>query len=119
MTANQDTVEQAIEKHVIVREPYYLAVGSEVELFEAAHRAKLPVMLKGPTGCGKTRFIEYMAWRLKRPLATVACHDDLTTADLVGRYLIVGDETVWVDGPLTAAVRAGAICYLDEIVEAR
>jgi nitric oxide reductase NorQ protein len=83
-------------------------------------RAKrLPVMLKGPTGCGKTRFVEHMAWRLRRPLVTVACHDDLTTADLVGRYLIVGDETVWMDGPLTAAVRAGAICYLDEIVEAR
>jgi nitric oxide reductase NorQ protein len=77
------------------------------------------VLLKGPTGCGKTRFVEYMAWRLQRPLVTVACHDDLTTADLVGRYLIIGNETVWVDGPLTAAVRAGAICYLDEIVEAR
>jgi nitric oxide reductase NorQ protein len=76
-------------------------------------------MLKGPTGCGKTRFVEHMAWKLGRPLVTVACHDDLTTADLVGRYLIVGDETVWLDGPLTAAVRAGAICYLDEIVEAR
>jgi nitric oxide reductase NorQ protein len=76
-------------------------------------------MLKGPTGCGKTRFVEYMAWKLGRPLVTVACHDDLTTADLVGRYLIVGDDTVWLDGPLTAAVRAGAICYLDEIVEAR
>jgi nitric oxide reductase NorQ protein len=75
--------------------------------------------LKGPTGCGKTRFVEYMAWKLGRPLVTVACHDDLTTADLVGRYLIVGDETVWLDGPLTAAVRSGAICYLDEIVEAR
>jgi MoxR-like ATPase len=103
----------------IAREPYYQPIGDEVALFESAHRRRLPVLLKGPTGCGKTRFVEYMAWRLKRPLVTVACHDDLTTADLVGRYLIVGNETVWVDGPLTAAVRAGAICYLDEIVEAR
>jgi nitric oxide reductase NorQ protein len=100
-------------------EPYYRPVADEVALFEAAHRRRLPVLLKGPTGCGKTRFVEYMAWRLGRPLVTVACHDDLTTADLVGRYLIVNDETVWMDGPLTAAVRAGAICYLDEIVEAR
>ncbi len=95
-------------------EPYYQPIADEVALFEAACARRLPVLLKGPTGCGKTRFVEYMAWRLRRPLATVACHDDLTTADLVGRYLIVGDETVWVDGPLTAAVRAGAICYLDE-----
>ena len=101
------------------QEPYYQPIGDEVALFEAAYARRLPVLLKGPTGCGKTRFVEYMAWRLKRPLSTVACHDDLTTADLIGRYLIVGDETVWVDGPLTAAVRAGAICYLDEIVEAR
>jgi nitric oxide reductase NorQ protein len=77
------------------------------------------MMLKGPTGCGKTRFVEYMAWRLKRPLATVSCHDDLTASDLIGRYLIVAEQTIWVDGPLSAAVRAGAICYLDEIVEAR
>ncbi|MBV6408434.1 MAG: Denitrification regulatory protein NirQ [Rhodocyclaceae bacterium] len=103
----------------IESEPYYQPVGGEVALFESAHRRRLPVLLKGPTGCGKTRFVEYMAWRLARPLVTVACHDDLTTADLVGRYLIVGNETVWVDGPLAAAVRAGAICYLDEIVEAR
>jgi nitric oxide reductase NorQ protein len=100
-------------------EPYYHATGDELAVFSAAAGSCLPVMLKGPTGCGKTRFVEHMAWRLKRPLVTVACHDDLTTADLVGRYLIVGDETVWMDGPLTAAVRAGAICYLDEIVEAR
>jgi nitric oxide reductase NorQ protein len=103
----------------IDREPYYQPIGDEIALFEAAHRRRLPVLLKGPTGCGKTRFVEYMAWRLGRPLVTVACHDDLTTADLVGRYLIVGNETVWMDGPLAAAVRAGAICYLDEIVEAR
>jgi nitric oxide reductase NorQ protein len=100
-------------------EPYYRPTGGEATLFEAAHRRHLPVLLKGPTGCGKTRFVEYMAWKLGRPLVTVACHDDLSTADLIGRYLIVDDDTVWVDGPLTAAVRAGAICYLDEIVEAR
>jgi len=99
--------------------PFYQPVGNECALFEYAYRNRLPLLIKGPTGCGKTRFVEHMAWRLKRPLVTVACHDDLTTADLVGRYLIVGDETVWMDGPLTAAVRAGAICYLDEIVEAR
>jgi nitric oxide reductase NorQ protein len=101
------------------QEPYYQAAGNEVGLFEAAFRRKLPVLLKGPTGCGKTRFVEYMAWKLARPLVTVACHDDLTSADLVGRYLLAGEETVWLDGPLTAAARAGAICYLDEIVEAR
>ncbi len=100
-------------------EPYYQASGEEVALFAACHARRLPVLLKGPTGCGKTRFVEHMAWCLKRPLVTVACHDDLTSADLVGRYLIVGNETVWMDGPLTAAVRAGAICYLDELVEAR
>ena len=103
----------------VAAEPYYQPVGDEAALFEAAYRKRLPVLLKGPTGCGKTRFVEYMAWKLQRPLVTVACHDDLTTADLVGRYLIVGEQTVWMDGPLTAAVRAGAICYLDEIVEAR
>ena len=103
----------------VAAEPYYQPVGDEVALFEAAYRRRLPALLKGPTGCGKTRFVEYMAWKLQRPLVTVACHDDLTTADLVGRYLIVGEQTVWMDGPLTAAVRAGAICYLDEIVEAR
>jgi nitric oxide reductase NorQ protein len=100
-------------------EPYYQPAGDEVALFEAAWRRKLPVLLKGPTGCGKTRFVEYMAWKLARPLVTVACHDDLSTADLVGRYLLIGEETVWLDGPLTAAARAGAICYLDEVVEAR
>ncbi|HWV17304.1 MAG TPA: AAA family ATPase [Rhodocyclaceae bacterium] len=100
-------------------EPFYQPVDNEIEMFEAAAKAGLPVLLKGPTGCGKTRFVEHMAWKLGRPLVTVSCHDDLTTADLIGRYLIIGDETVWVDGPLAAAVRAGAICYLDEIVEAR
>jgi nitric oxide reductase NorQ protein len=119
MTSDQATVEQAIEKHLIGHEPYYLPVGKEIGLFEAAYRAKLPVMLKGPTGCGKTRFIEYMAWRLNRPLVTVACHEDLSATDLVGRFLLEGDETVWHDGPLTTAVKNGAICYLDEVVEAR
>jgi nitric oxide reductase NorQ protein len=99
--------------------PYYEPQKNEVAIFEAAFRRRLPVMLKGPTGCGKTRFLEYMAWRLGRPLVTVACHEDLTSADLVGRFLLEGDQTVWQDGPLTRAVKAGAICYLDEIVEAR
>nr|WP_310787094.1 CbbQ/NirQ/NorQ/GpvN family protein [Mycobacterium sp. Z3061] len=99
--------------------PYYQAVGNEEAVFKAAYRQHLTVLLKGPTGCGKTRFVEAMAYDLGRDLITVACHDDLTTADLVGRYLLQGDETVWVDGPLTRAVREGAICYLDEVVEAR
>ncbi|HTZ13968.1 MAG TPA: CbbQ/NirQ/NorQ/GpvN family protein [Mycobacterium sp.] len=99
--------------------PYYTTIGSEDAVFKAAYRQGLAVVLKGPTGCGKTRFVEAMAYDLGRPLITVACHDDLTTADLVGRYLLKGDETVWVDGPLTRAVREGAICYLDEVVEAR
>src|SRR5438309_7989056 len=109
----------AVEKYKVKKEPFYLPIKDEVELFAAAYAAKLPGMLKGPTGCGKTRFVEYMAWRLKRPLITVACHEDLSATDLVGRFLLEGDETVWHDGPLTAAVRQGAICYLDEIVEAR
>src|SRR5690554_6126538 len=100
-------------------EPYYLPGGDEVEIFQRAHARGLAVMLKGPTGCGKTRFVEHMAWRLGRPLVTVACHDDLTAADLVGRFLVRDDATVWQDGPLTRAVREGAICYLDEVVEAR
>ncbi len=99
--------------------PYYKAIGSEEAIFKAAYRQGLALVLKGPTGCGKTRFVEAMAYDLGRSLITVACHDDLTTADLVGRYLLRGDETVWVDGPLTRAVREGAICYLDEVVEAR
>jgi nitric oxide reductase NorQ protein len=99
--------------------PYYTAVGREEAVFKAAYRQGLALLLKGPTGCGKTRFVEAMAHDLGRPLITVACHDDLTTADLVGRYLLRGDETVWMDGPLTRAVREGAICYLDEVVEAR
>jgi len=107
------------EEYTVDSEPYYEAVGSEVAVYEAAYQNRLPVLLKGPTGCGKTRFMEYMAWRLQRPLITVSCHDDLTASDLVGRYLINAGETVWVDGPLARAVRIGAICYLDEIVEAR
>jgi len=105
--------------YLIEKEPYYLETGDEIRLFDAAYSARLPVMLKGPTGCGKTRFVEYAAWRLKRPLITVACHEDLFASDLIGRYLLKNDETVWNDGPLTTAVRIGAICYLDEIVEAR
>ena len=112
-------MELAVEKYKVANEPYYLPIKSEVELFEAAYAARLPAMLKGPTGCGKTRFVEYMAFRLGRPLITVACHEDLSSTDLVGRFLLEGDETVWHDGPLTSAVRAGAICYLDEVVEAR
>jgi len=108
-----------VEEYLIKEEPFYAPQGREIDLFEAAWRNRLPVLLKGPTGCGKTRFMEHMAWRLQRPLITVSCHDDLTAADLVGRYLILGGETVWVDGPMTRAVRAGAILYLDEIVEAR
>jgi len=99
--------------------PYYEPQGNEIAVFEAAYKKRLPVMLKGPTGCGKTRFLEYMAFQLNRPLVTVSCHEDLTSSDLVGRFLLEGSETVWQDGPLTRAVKAGAICYLDEIVEAR
>jgi nitric oxide reductase NorQ protein len=100
-------------------EPYHRPVGDEVAVFEAAYRHRLPVMLKGPTGCGKTRFLEYIAWRLGRPLVTVAAHEDMTAADLVGRFLLVPGETVWHAGPLTLAGREGAICYIDEVVEAR
>src|SRR5215467_10931385 len=99
--------------------PYYVPVGSEEQVFRAAFRQNLSILLKGPTGCGKTRFVEAMAHDLDRPLVTVSCHDDLTTADLVGRFLLQGGETNWVDGPLTRAVRDGAVCYLDEVVEAR
>jgi len=100
-------------------EPYYLPSGNEVDVAGQCHARGLALMLKGPTGCGKTRFVEHMAWRLGRPLVTVSCHDDLTASDLVGRFLIRHDDTVWQDGPLTRAVREGAICYLDEVVEAR
>ena len=127
----------AIEEYFIEEEPFYLPLWDEVELFEAAYAAQIPVLLKGPTGTGKTRFVEYMAWKLSRPitvvkrrskaksngastpLVTIACHEDLTASDLVGRYLLDADGTRWIDGPLTRAVKSGAICYLDEIVEAR
>ena len=131
-----------IEEYHLTTEPYYVPVGDEIELFEAAYHQRLPILFKGPTGCGKTRFVEYMSYRLGQrlnegkqaeglnggdderqaqnlPLVTIACHEDLTASDLVGRYLLQGDETVWIDGPLTRAVKAGGICYLDEIVEAR
>ena len=131
--------EYAIEEYTVRSEPYYRTLSDEAELFEAAYHQQLPVLLKGPTGCGKTRFIEYMAWKLARPLTvvkkrskaqeqedetriplvTIACHEDLTASDLVGRYLLDAEGTRWMDGPLTKAVKAGAICYLDEIVEAR
>jgi nitric oxide reductase NorQ protein len=147
MTVEQQTAEEmpyreyAIEEYHAHTEPYYVATGDEIELFEAAFASKVPVLLKGPTGCGKTRFVEYMSWKLGRPmtrvrdtggsrapagaesaalpLVTVACHEDLTASDLVGRYLLEGDSTRWIDGPITRAVKAGAICYLDEVVEAR
>jgi nitric oxide reductase NorQ protein len=116
---NMSVQTRLIESYLVETEPFYLSTGNEIEIFTRAYENRLPVLLKGPTGCGKTRFMEHMAWRLKRPLVTVACHDDLTSGDLVGRYLIKGNETVWIDGPLTRAVKVGALCYLDEIVEAR
>ena len=149
MTVEEPQTEEAfrqydIEKYHPVREPFYIPIADEVALFKAAFKQRIPVLLKGPTGCGKTRFVEYMAWKLARPLTiikdgpdskpqpsdggeatealplvTVACHEDLTASDLVGRYLLEGDSTRWIDGPLTRAVKAGAICYLDEVVEAR
>jgi len=119
----------AVEDFRITDEPYYLPIQDEVELFEMAYERRIPVLLKGPTGAGKTRFVEYMSWRLHNkgsrsheegvPLITVACHEDLTASDLVGRYLLEGDETRWIDGPISRAAKVGAICYLDEIVEAR
>jgi nitric oxide reductase NorQ protein len=118
-----------VEDFRLTSEPYYLPISDEIELFETAYDQHVPVLLKGPTGCGKTRFVEYMSWRLHGhlgnkddegvPLITVACHEDLTASDLVGRYLLEGEETRWIDGPITRAVKVGAICYLDEIVEAR
>lgn len=118
-------IEKPFEEYFISEEPYYLPIADEEQIFASAYKARLPVLLKGPTGCGKTRFIEYMTYRLGKemgislPLITVACHEDLTGSDLVGRYLLKAEETIWVDGPLSRAVKAGAICYLDEIVEAR
>src|SRR5512136_696618 len=118
-------MEKPFEEYFIQQEPYYLPIGDEEKIFASAYKARLPVLLKGPTGCGKTRFIEFMTYRLGKemgtslPLITVACHEDLTGSDLVGRYLLKGEETIWVDGPLARAVKNGALCYLDEIVEAR
>jgi nitric oxide reductase NorQ protein len=108
-----------IDQYLVNQQPYYRCVSNEVELYEAAYSVRMPVMLKGPTGCGKSRFVEYMAWKLKKPLITVACNEDMTASDLVGRYLLDATGTQWHDGPLTVAARIGAICYLDEIVEAR
>lgn len=108
-----------MKDYIIREEPFYIPIMDEVELFEIGHKNKLPVMLKGPTGCGKTRFLSYMAYKLGLPLITVACHEDLTASDLVGRFLLDGGSTRWQDGPLALGVRYGGICYLDEIVEAR
>jgi nitric oxide reductase NorQ protein len=108
-----------IEQYKVHKQPYYQPQANEVALYEAAYRNRLPVMVKGPTGCGKSRFVEYMAWKLGKPLITVACNEDMTASDLVGRYLLEANGTRWLDGPLTTAARIGAICYLDEIVEAR
>ena len=110
---------EVLAPYVIREEPYYLPVADEVELYEAAYSVRMPMMLKGPTGCGKTRFVEYMAWKLGRPLITVSCNEDMTASDLVGRFLLDADGTRWQDGPLAVAARHGAICYLDEVVEAR
>jgi nitric oxide reductase NorQ protein len=107
------------DQYKVHKEPFYQPQSNEVKLYEAAYAARLPVMVKGPTGCGKSRFVEYMAWKLGRPLITVACNEDMTASDLVGRYLLDASGTRWLDGPLTTAARIGAICYLDEIVEAR
>ncbi len=107
------------DQYRIHQQPYYRPVAQEVELYEAAYAARMPVMLKGPTGCGKSRFVEFMAWRLNKPLITVACNEDMTASDLVGRFLLDINGTRWQDGPLTVAARIGAICYLDEVVEAR
>lgn len=111
--------ENHAQQYQVVEEPFYQPHGNEINLFEAAYQQRLPVMIKGPTGCGKSRFIEHMAWRLNKPLITVACNEDMTASDLVGRYLLDAGGTRWLDGPLTTAARIGAICYLDEIVEAR
>jgi nitric oxide reductase NorQ protein len=114
-----EPISSLIAQHYIGQEPYYRPIGDEVALYEAAYAVRMPMMLKGPTGCGKTRFVEHMAWKLGKPLVTLACNEDMTASDLVGRYLLDAEGTRWVDGPLTLAVRYGAICYLDEVVEAR
>jgi len=122
MTVRAHAFEQATDPLAAYRmasEPHYQPAGDELECFAAAHAQRLPLMLKGPTGCGKTRFVEHMAWRLKRPLVTVACHEELSAGDLVGRWLLDSEGTRWQDGPLTQAVRHGGLCYLDELIEAR
>ncbi|HEY6000310.1 MAG TPA: CbbQ/NirQ/NorQ/GpvN family protein [bacterium] len=119
MTRDLEKVGGQAAERLVLEEPFYLPQADELDIARAAYRNGLPLLLKGPTGCGKTRFVLRLAWELGRPLITVSCHDDLSTGDLVGRYLIRGGDAVWVDGPLTTAVRTGAICYLDEIVEAR
>lgn len=116
---NAPAMDRVIGQYRITEEPYYRALADEVHTFEAAYAVRMPMMLKGPTGCGKTRFVEYMAWKLGKPLITLACNEDMTASDLVGRYLLDANGTRWQDGPLTLAVRYGAICYLDEVVEAR
>jgi nitric oxide reductase NorQ protein len=108
-----------LDAYRVAQQPYYRPVADEVELFEAAYSVRMPMMLKGPTGCGKTRFVEYMAWKLNKPLITVACNEDMTASDLVGRFLLDANGTRWQDGPLAMSARHGAICYLDEVVEAR
>lgn len=110
---------EKIQAYLIKEEPYYQPTGAEVDLFMAAYKLRMPMILKGPTGCGKTRFMEYIAWKLEKPLITLACNEDMTASDLIGRFLLDADGTVWHDGPLTLAARYGAICYLDEVVEAR
>ena len=124
-TKSSDSKNYKIEDYSILKEPFYIPVSDEVQVFESAYNQKVPILLKGPTGTGKTRFVEYMSWYISNnvkksvPLITVACHEDLTASDLVGRYLIDSAGTKWIDGPLTRAVKSGGICYLDEIVEAR
>jgi len=118
-SATAKMTEGDMSQYLVTQEPYYRPVLNEVELYEAAYSVRMPVMLKGPTGCGKSRFVEYMAWKLKKPLITVACNEDMTASDLVGRFLLDASGTKWHDGPLTVAARIGAIAYLDEIVEAR
>lgn len=108
-----------LETYSITEEPFYRPSGNEIQLYRHAYQHRLPLILKGPTGCGKTRFVEYMAWSLQRPLVTVACNEDMTASDLVGRYLLDANGTTWHDGLLTLAARYGGICYLDEVVEAR
>ena len=110
---------EIIQQYQIAKQPYYRPVADEIELYEATYAQRMPMMLKGPTGCGKTRFVEYMAWKLNKPLITVACNEDMTASDLVGRFLLDASGTRWQDGPLAIAARYGAICYLDEVVEAR